>query len=80
MCGHGSSGHPHVGVADVDRIRQVFEWRMRKKGLVSSDPGVAEEEKTLSTALSVIRRKQASATQPPETVTAPAAQAVEEKT
>jgi len=53
---------------------------MRKKGLVSSDPGVAEEEKTLSTALSVIRRKQASATQPPETVTAPAAQAVEEKT
>ena len=72
--------HDIVVVCHVDRIRQVFEWRMRKKGLVSSDPGVAEEEKMLSAALSIIRRKQASATQPPETVFAPAAWAVEEKT
>jgi len=54
-------GHPEVDVQDLDRVRQVFEWRMKKKRLVSSQPEVQEEEKTLLAALSVLRRKQAGA-------------------
>jgi hypothetical protein len=63
-------GHPEVDVEDLDRIKQVFEWRMRKKGLTRSRPEVQKEEKVLSAALSVLRRKQASAAQEPETATA----------
>jgi len=63
-------GHPEVHVEDLDRIKQVFEWRMRKKGLTRSRPEVQEEEKVLSAALSVLRRKQAGATQQPEPATA----------
>jgi len=65
-------GHPEVDVEDLDRIKGVFEWRMRKKGLQPSRPEVQEEEKVLSAALSVLRRKQASAARQPEISTAPA--------
>jgi hypothetical protein len=62
-------GHPEVDVQDLERVRQVFEWRMKKKRLVSSQPEVQEEEKTLSAALSVLRRKQASAATEQKTAT-----------
>lgn len=65
-------GHPEVDVEDLDRIKQVFEWRMRKKGLLPSIPEVQEEERVLSAALSVLRRKQASAAQQPEISAGPA--------
>jgi len=45
---------------------------MRKKGLQPSRPEVQEEEKVLSAALSVLRRKQASAARQPEISPAPA--------
>jgi hypothetical protein len=64
-------GHPEVEVEDLDRIKQVFEWRMRKKGLTRARPEVQEEEKALSAVLS-LRRKQASAAQHPEISAAPA--------
>ena len=63
-------GHPEVDVEDLDRIKEVFEWRMRKKGLTRSRPEVQEEERVLSAALSVVRRKHASAAQEPEPATA----------
>lgn len=31
-------GHPDVDIKDLERIRRVFEWRMRKTGLVASPP------------------------------------------
>lgn len=63
-------GHPEVDLEDIDRIKQVFEWRMRKKGLTPSTPEIQEEEKVLSAALSVLRRKEACARQEPEPATA----------
>jgi len=47
-------GHPDVDIKDLERIRRVFEWRMRKRGLVVSQPEAIEEEKKLSSALSII--------------------------
>jgi hypothetical protein len=44
-------GHPDVDVKDLERIRRVFEWRIRKKGLVASHPEAIEEERRLSSAL-----------------------------
>jgi hypothetical protein len=63
-------GHPEVDVEDVDRIKQVFEWRMRKKGLTPSTPEVQEEQRILSAALSVLRRKEACGRQESEPATA----------
>lgn len=45
-------GHPDVDIKDLERIRRVFEWRMRKTGLVAWQPEAIEEEKKLSSALS----------------------------
>jgi len=65
-------GHPEVDIRDPDRIRQVFEWRIRKKGLAQSQPEVVEEEKALSSALSLLRSKQTGAARESETVSIPA--------
>lgn len=46
-------GHPDVDMKDLERIRRVFEWRMRKIGLVASQPEIIEEQKKLSSALSL---------------------------
>jgi hypothetical protein len=51
-------GHPDVDIKDLDRIRRVFEWRMRKKGLVASQPEAVEEEKKLASALSLRSSRQ----------------------
>ena len=51
-------GHPDVDVKDLELIRRVFEWRMRKMGLVTSRPEVVEEEKKLSSALSLRSSRQ----------------------
>jgi len=56
-------GHPEVDVEDLDRIRDLFQWRMRKKGLLPSRPEVQEEERVLLAALSALRRKQANTAQ-----------------
>lgn len=45
-------GHPDVDVKDLERIRRVFEWRMRKLGREASQPEVIEEEKKLASVLS----------------------------
>jgi hypothetical protein len=50
-------GHPDVDVKDLERIRRVFEWRIRKKGLVISKPEALEEKKKLSSALSLRSRQ-----------------------
>ena len=65
-------GHPEVDIKDLDRIRQVFEWRMKKKGLAPGQPEVVEEEKALSSALSLLRSKQTGAARESETVNIPA--------
>lgn len=65
-------GHPEVDVKDLDRVRQVFEWRIKKKALVPSSLEAQQEEKTLSAALSVLRRKQADAAKDQKTATVPA--------
>jgi hypothetical protein len=41
-------GHPDVDIKDLELIRRVFEWRMRKLGLVASQPEFIEERKKLS--------------------------------
>jgi hypothetical protein len=51
-------GHPDVDIKDLERIRRVFEWRMRKKGLVASQPEAVEEEKKLASALSLRSSRQ----------------------
>ena len=45
-------GHPDVDVKDLELIRRVFEWRMRKLGRQASHPEYVEEEKKLSSVLS----------------------------
>ena len=50
-------GHPDVDIKDLERIRRVFEWRMRKLGLAAPQPEAIEEEKKLSSALSVRSRR-----------------------
>ena len=45
-------GHPDVDVKDLELIKRVFEWRMRKLGHVPSEPEFIEEEKKLSPVLS----------------------------
>jgi hypothetical protein len=64
-------GHPEVDVGDIDRIKEVFEWRMKKKGLQPSEPEVQEEQRVLSAAFSDLR-KHASAARRSETAAAPA--------
>jgi len=64
-------GRPEVDVQDLDRIRDVFQWRMRKKGLLPSRPEVQEEERVLSAALSALRHKQASTAEESGTATVP---------
>lgn len=61
-------GHPEVDIGDLDRIRQVFKWRMRKKGLAASDSEVVEEEKALTSALSLLRNKRTDAARESEAV------------
>jgi hypothetical protein len=51
-------GHPDVDIKDLELIRRVFEWRMRKTGLVASQPEAIEEEKKLSSALSLRSSRQ----------------------
>lgn len=51
-------GHPDIDIKDFERIRQVFEWRIRKMGLTASQPEVIKEERALSSALSRPRDKQ----------------------
>jgi len=51
-------GHPDVDIKDLERIRRVFEWRMRKRGLVASQPEAIEEEKKLSSVLSLRSSRQ----------------------
>jgi hypothetical protein len=51
-------GHPDVDIKDLELVRRVFEWRMRKTGLVASQPEVIEEEKKLSSALSLRSSRQ----------------------
>ena len=46
-------GHPDVDIKDLELIRRVFEWRMGKIGLIGSRPEAVEEEKKLSSALSL---------------------------
>jgi hypothetical protein len=50
-------GHPDVDIKDLEGIRRVFEWRMRKMGLVASQPEVIEEQKKLASALSLRSRQ-----------------------
>jgi hypothetical protein len=50
-------GHPDVEIKDIERIRRVFEWRMRKMGLAPTQPEAIEEEKKLSSALSLRSRQ-----------------------
>jgi hypothetical protein len=49
-------GHPDVDIKDLELIRRVFEWRMRKLGREVSQPEVIEEEKKLSSVLSLRNR------------------------
>jgi hypothetical protein len=49
--------HPDVDIRDIERIRRVFEWRKRKLGLVATQPEAIEEEKKLSSALSLRSRR-----------------------
>ena len=49
-------GHPDVDVKDLELIKRVFEWRMKKLGRVASQPEVVEEEKKLSPVLSLRSR------------------------
>jgi len=51
-------GHPDIDVADVDRIKEVYEWRMRKKGLNPAKPEVEAEKRILTEALAPLRRQQ----------------------
>ena len=50
-------GHPDVDIKDLELIRRVFEWRMGKIGLIASRPEAVEEEKKLSSALSLRSRQ-----------------------
>ena len=45
-------GHPDVDVKDLELIRRVFEWRMRKLGRETSQPEFANEKKKLASVLS----------------------------
>jgi hypothetical protein len=49
-------GHPDVEIKDIERIRRVFEWRMRKMGLAPTQPQAIDEKGKLSSALSLSRR------------------------
>jgi hypothetical protein len=64
-------GHPDVDVADVDRIKEVYEWRMRKKGLLPAKPEVEDEKRILTEALALLSRKQNDTAQQQEAVSAP---------
>jgi len=64
-------GHPDVDVADVDRIKEVYEWRMRKKGLLPGKPEVEDEKRILTEALALLRRKQNDTAQQQEAVSVP---------
>ena len=64
-------GHPDVDVADVDRIKEVYEWRMRKKGLLPAEPEVEDEKRILTEALALLRRKQNDTAQQQEAVSVP---------
>lgn len=64
-------GHPDIDVADVDRIKEVYEWRMRKKGLLPAKPEVEDEKRILTEALALLRRKQNDTAQQQEAVSVP---------
>ena len=64
-------GHPDVDVADVDSIKEVYEWRMRKKGLLPAEPEVEDEKRILTEALALLRRKQNDTAQQQEAVSVP---------
>jgi hypothetical protein len=54
-------GHPDIEIKDLERIRRVFEWRMRKLGLAAPQPETVEEQKRLSSTLSVRSKRTAEA-------------------
>ena len=63
--------HPDVDVVDIDRIKEVYEWRMRKKGLLPAEPEVEDEKRILTEALALLSRKQNDTAQQQEAVSVP---------
>ena len=64
-------GHPDIDVVDIDRIKEVYEWRMRKRGLLPAEPGVEDEKRILTEALALLSRKQNDTAQQQEAVSVP---------
>jgi hypothetical protein len=50
-------GHPDIEIKDLERIKRVFEWRMNKLGLAAPQPETVEEQKRLSSTLSLGSRR-----------------------